>query len=500
MRPARPHPLLYQVNTRAHLSEVAQRLARSATLDDISTAFLEQLARDGFDWLWLLGLWQTGPASRRVSLSDPGLRVSAAATLPDLSDADIVGSPFAVAGYVVRPEWGGNDALARLRQRAAASGLRLMLDFVPNHTGLDHPWLEEHPEYYVHGSPDDLARAPQSYVRVRSRGRDLVLAYGRDPYFPGWADTLQLDYRHAGLREAMRQELLRIGQRCDGVRCDMAMLVQPDVFAKTWPGGPADGSSPVHEPFWREAIARVRRDTPRFTFLAEVYWGREWELQEEGFDYTYDKELYDRLRSGDGRRVREHLRAEPLYQRRSARFLENHDEPRAAATFPDEVQRAAAVIAFFAPGLRFFHEGQLEGRRVQTSLHVRRRPAEPPDEKLQSFYARLLGCLERPEVHTGEWSLRVCRPAWEGNESFRDLIVMAWVEAERRLVLAVNYSPHPSQCYVTLDLPGVAGRRFALIDRLGGARYSRDGDALAGDGLYLDMPAWGHHAFELEPR
>ena len=167
-------------------------------------------------------------------------------------------------------------------------GLRLMLDFVPNHTAPDHPWVEEHPEYYVRGTEEDLARAPQNYTRVKRKGGDLVLAHGRDPYFPGWSDTLQLNYANAATQKAMAGELLRIAGQCDGVRCDMAMLVLPDVFERTW------GARP--QPFWPNTIKQVRAASPDFVFMAEVYWDMEWTLQQQGFDYAYDKRLYDRLR------------------------------------------------------------------------------------------------------------------------------------------------------------------------------------------------------------
>src|ERR1700722_1413614 len=119
---------------------------------------------------------------------------------------------------MVHDRFGGNAALARLRNRMRRRGLRLMLDFVPNHVAPDHPWVDSHPEYFVPGSEADLVRAPQNYSRVHRRGGDRVLAYGRDPYFAGWPDTLQLNYGNAGLREAMTGELLRIGSLCDGVR------------------------------------------------------------------------------------------------------------------------------------------------------------------------------------------------------------------------------------------------------------------------------------------
>jgi hypothetical protein len=466
------------------------------TLDDIPDSDIERSARLGFNWLWLLGVWRTGEASRQVSLTNANVRAEAEHTLPDLTTDDIVGSPFAVSGYDVKVEWGGQRALSRLRERLHARGLRLLLDFVPNHTGLDHPWLTEHPEFYIQGTPADLVREPGNYIQVRSGRETLVFAHGRDPYFPGWPDTLQLNYRNPALRRALRELLVRLATVCDGLRCDMAMLLEPDVFERTWPKRAPDDDA-YAESFWVAAITNVRRTRPDFIFMAEVYWGREWQLQQQGFDYTYDKELYDRLRSGRGHHVREHLLAKQTYQERSARFLENHDEPRAAATFPLAVHRAAAVIALLAPGLRFFHEGQLEGRRVHVSMHLGRRPDEAPDPALQSFYAGLLACLRRPEVHIGTWSLWVCRPAWPGNESYRHMLVSTWTHCQSRLLVAVNYAPTEAQSYTAIDLPELAGQSLVLVDLLSDAQYERQGDGLRRDGLYLAMPAWGYHVFEL---
>src|SRR5262249_21557862 len=230
--------------------------------------------------------------------------------------------------------------------------------FVPNHTALDHPWVTEHPEFYVAGSEEALAREPANYCRLATPSGPCILAYGRDPYFPGWPDTLQLNYRHAKLRTAMQEELCRAADRCDGLRCDMAMLLLPDVFARTWGAAsvPRDGSAPVDTPFWPEALARVRQNHPGFVFMAEGYWDLEWTLQQQGFDYTYDKRMYDRLHARNAGAVRGHLHADPEFLRKSVHFLENHDEPRAAAAFPRPVHRAAAVLTFLVPGMRFFHE------------------------------------------------------------------------------------------------------------------------------------------------
>ena len=494
-QPPRRHPLLYQLNTRVLLRELRERLGRPATLDDLPDPLLDEIAEDGFDWVWLLGVWQTGPAAQAVSRSRADWRAAFQRDLPDLAEEDVAGSPFAIQAYRVPDLLGGDAALARVRQRLARRGLRLLLDFVPNHVSPDHPWVDLHPEWFVEGSGDDLASAPANWIRLRTASGERVLAHGRDPYFPGWPDTLQLDYRHPGLRAAMRGELASVATRCDGARCDMAMLVLPGVFHRTWGTRPGLESGP----FWPEAVAAARAANPRFLLMAEVYWDLEWELQRQGFDFTYDKRLYDRLRAGLARPVREHLLADPEFQARSVRFLENHDEPRAAVTFDPLRHRAAAIIAFLVPGLRFFHEGQLEGRTVHVSMHLDRRPAEPPDQELHGFYRQLLAVLARPETHDGSFRLRACRPAWDANPTWDGFIAISWEAGPRRLLAVVNYGPTRGQCWADCAMLGLAGRRVVLTDLMGQQRYQRDGDELLRQGLFLDMPAWGSHVFEVAP-
>jgi hypothetical protein len=486
------YPSLYQINTRAWLTELGAALGRRATLDDISDVELDRVAMLGFDWIWLLSVWRTGAMGRRVSRENAEWRREFQATLPDLREDDIAGSGFAITGYVVDPGLGGDAALVRLRERLRARGLRLMLDFVPNHTALDHPWVDEHPEYYVSGSPDDLARAPQNYTRIRSAHGDVILAHGRDPYFPGWPDTLQLDYGNPATQQAMIGELMKIARQCDGVRCDMAMLALPDVFERTW--------GRAARPFWPGATQRVREAAPDFCFMAEVYWDLEWTMQQQGFDYAYDKRLYDRLREGSARPVREHLCAGLDYQAKLARFLENHDEPRAAATFAPAIHRAAAIVTFLSPGLRFFHQGQFEGRRVRLSPHLVRAPHEPVDEALRRFYDGLLAVLRHSTARDGAWSLCDCTPAWEGNWTCDCWIAWSWSSAdgERRLV-CVNYAPNQSQCYVGLDHLGLGSGRVRLRDLTGPACYEREGKDLNQRGLYLDVPPWAYHVFEVTP-
>ncbi len=485
------YPSLYQINMRVWLTALSQTLGRPAQLDDIPDRDLDRLAAMGFDWLWFLSVWQTGPAAQTISRADPGWRREFEETLPDLKEEDIAGSGFAIQNYIVHRDLGGDTALARLRQRLQVRGLKLMLDFVPNHMAPDHPWVEEHPDYFIAGTEELLAREPHNYVRVKRKEGDLILAHGRDPYFPGWPDTVQIDYSHPNAQEAMILELEKIAGQCDGVRCDMAMLLLPEVFERTWGRKPA--------PFWPAAIPRVREQAPDFCFMAEVYWDLEWTLQQQGFDYTYDKRLYDRLREGNARPVREHLHAALDYQGKLARFLENHDEPRAAAVFDADVYKAAAVITYTVPGLRFFHQGQFQGRKKRISPHLIRAPQEAVDKTVEAFYVKLLAVLRDPVVQDGDWQQLTCLPAWDGNDSWEAFVAHSWHGRDgKRMLIAVNYATHASQCYIPLPFSELENGAVRLADSLSSAHYTRDGNELLGRGLYLDMDAWSYHVFTLE--
>ncbi len=463
---------------------------RQATLDDISDKELDRLAEMGFDYIWLLSVWSTGDAAQKISRENKEWLAEFQATLSDLTEDDIYGSGFAIRGYTVHEKIGGNEALKRLRERLRMRNLKLILDFVPNHMAPDHTWVEEHPEYFISGTEADLSNSPENYTCIKNSKGDLICAYGRDPYFAGWPDTLQIDYCNPAAAEAMMNELLQISDLCDGVRCDMAMLVLPDVFEHTW-GKKAQS-------FWPVITKRISEKVPGFTFVAEVYWDLEWTLQQQGFDFAYDKRLYDRLRKDHTKEIREHFFAGLDYQDKLARFLENHDEPRAASTFTDEQHKCAAVITFFSPGLRFFHQGQFEGRKKRISPHLVRGPKEPVNENLKLFYSKLLAALKKKIFREGNWNLLSSIPAWEGNNSWESFIVFGWKGADGEMALVViNYSPHSAQCYVHLQFPELAGKQWQFKDLLSEASYDRSGDDLVSRGLYLDMPEWSYHVFEI---
>jgi hypothetical protein len=494
-----PRPTLFEINTRVYLNELSKKLNKTASLDDVPDSLLLDLANKGFDFLWFLGVWQIGLAGKNVSRSTEAWQQSFRNCLPDLTQADITGSPFAIKGYEVDSILGGPEALARLRKRMQAFNLKLCLDFVPNHTALDHPWVETNPDFYMQGSEVDLQAQPENYIKIKSKKGEQVFAYGRDPYFSGWPDTLQLNYFNAKFQTEMKSVLKKIASQCDALRCDMAMLVLSHVFKKTWGTRTAHGNNNHSEnDFWSSAIKEVKSLRPEFKFIAEAYWDLEWELQQQGFDYTYDKRLYDRLAHENAMVVNLHLQADWEYSQKMVRFLENHDEKRAADVFFTEKQCAAAVITFFAPGLLFFHEGQFEGWKKHASVHLNRRPEEKTSEALMSFYTALLISLKNPEIKTSAFHLLYAKQPYENDISFKQFVCALRISKNGKANLAiVNYGPSQAQCFLPLPLPEINNKTVTLNDKLSPNNYEREGSKLTSEGLYLNMQPWGYHLFEI---
>ena len=318
-----------------------------------------------------MGVWERSPAGLALASANPELQASFREALPDLRPEDVIGSPYCVRRYVADDMFGGRDGLAAARAALAARGVRLILDYVPNHVAPDHPWVMSDPELFVRGSEDDLRADPAGWVAAGGQ----VLAHGRDPYFPPSPNVVQLNAFSPAMRAATVETLADIASQCDGIRCDMAMLMINDIFAKTW--GTRAGAAPPEE-IWPAVIGELRGQHPQVVLAAEAYWDMEWELQQQGFDFCYDKRLYDRIIEEDASAVRDHLRADPGYQARLLRFLENHDEPRVASRMDPAAERAAAVSIATLPGATLWYEGQFEGRRVRPPVFLARRPDEPP--------------------------------------------------------------------------------------------------------------------------
>jgi hypothetical protein len=510
-------PLLYEVNTRCWLGELSAAARLPITLANVPDSEIAGWKRLGFTRIWLMGVWTTGPRSRAEALN-PQQRQHYVEALPDCREEDIVGSAYAIADYQVAAALGGEEGLRQFRSRLREQGLSLVLDFVPNHLGLDHPWLHKRPELFVQSS----FCQPGTFLQETVSGQRW-LAHGKDPYFPSWTDTVQLDYRLPATRAAMTELLVSVAARCDGVRCDMAMLLLSDIFAKTWAHLPIPASQPSagNPPeFWSTAIASVRRDYPDFIFLAEAYWGTETRLQSLGFDYTYDKALYDKLVVRDGRGVQQHLQA--LWNQRSevrgqrseirdqrsehsalesgAHFLENHDEPRIASLLSFPEHRAAALLILGLPGLRFLHEGQLSGARRRVPVQLRRRASEPAQPEIEKMYRQILSALPATAVGHGDGRLLDPRPAWSDNPTAGNIILVQWQSDQSSFdLVAINLAPHWSQCYAPLTARGLSAHDWSMKDLLGAEQYVRPGRELQSQGLYLDLAPQAAQLFHFQP-
>ncbi len=486
----RQPPVIYEINTWVWLGELGNEYGDSITLANIPPGELDAIAEVGADAIWFMGVWERSPEGIRISSQDANLQADFQRALPDYRPEDNVGSPYCVRQYRVDEHLGGPEGLAAARRELARRGLGLILDFVPNHIAPDHPWVIQHPEYLVLGSGEDLRRAPNEFFDAGGK----VIAHGRDPYFPPWRDVVQINAFNAGLRAAVIDTVGGIAAQCDGVRCDMAMLLISDIFARTW--GSLAGPRP-HTEYWADVISAVKREHPDFRFIAEAYWDLEWTLQQQGFDYCYDKRLYDRLEHDGAESVQGHLQAGLDYQNRLVRFIENHDEPRAAATFSPEKQRAAAVVITTTPGAKLFHEGQFEGRKVRVPVFLARRPAEPVDGSLQAFYRRLLGATRGLGLLQGEWQLCAVN-GWPDNQSCRNIMAWTWRQADKRTLVAVNLSDRQSQALVQLPWPVSDRQSWRLTDLLSRDVYEREGRDLSTNGLYVDLPAWHYHLLDFE--
>jgi len=476
--------LILEVPARLWLREVC---GASATLADVPERFLTDWAAQGIGAVWLMGVWQPSDESRRVALEDAGLREEYGRALPDWKEADVSGSPFAIFGYEVSADLGGREGLASFRERLARHGLRLLLDFIPNHTARDHPWVTAHPDWYVTGTEAHVVADPAGWFWVTGSNGPRAVAHGRDPNFPAWTDTAQLNYANVELQAAMCEELVRVTGICDGVRCDMAMLVLTEVFERVW--------KRRGEEFWPQAITAARRARPDFFFMAECYWGLEERLLEMGFDAVYDKALLDEVAAGRWPE-RQRFDFPAATHGTGVHFLENHDEPRAAARFDLSQHRAAAAWLLGLPSVRLLQEGQREGRKIRTPVQLTRRVKEEPDDAVRAFYDLLLKALKTSTVRYGHWQLLPTRSAWSGNESHHRILGQSYEREGRMICIFVNGSDARSQCWVHLGLSSPVGSEAVLRDLLSDKVYVRDGIALMLRGLYLDMEPREAQIFE----
>ncbi len=491
----RKHPHLYEINTWVWLEELSAKHGRSLSLRDVPAEEWDRLAGLGFNFVYLMGVWRRSLIGRRIFRTDPNNFPNFDAALPAWKMSDVVGSPFSIQDYSPDPRiaTAAFEDLSEIHNQLRKRGMGLILDFVPNHTGFDHNWITQHPDRYIQGSEEDFRRDPASFYLVeRARDENLFIARGRDPYFPAWSDVAQLNYFNPECRQGMIGILKNIAQYCDGVRCDMAMLVTNEIFSRTWGNFLKQWPTPQTE-FWQEATTALSD----FVWIAEVYWDMEWRMQELGFKFTYDKRLYDRLRDGSAQPVRDHLHADLQYQSKMARFLENHDEPRCASVFPREKIPSVVTLLSTLPGMRFYHHGQLSGAKTFVPMPLSHAQLETDDHQIRELYERVLRCADAEVFHAGDCQFLEVQPA--GDDTFHDLIAYSWhYQADHRVVV-VNLGDRTAQG--KFQGAGVGeSAKFLFRDLMDGSEYLWEREEIVSNGLYVRLEPYKAHLFEIHER
>jgi hypothetical protein len=272
----------------------------------------------------------------------------------------------------------------------------------------------------------------------------------------------------------------------------MAMLVLNDIFNRTWGWVKRYSAYELQESeFWKE----VRHDMPELLLIAEAYWDTEATLLSLGFDYVYDKRLYDLLEYASPSELLSYLKADKSCQKKLVRFIENHDEPRSAEVFDRGKLPASAVLFSTLPGMKLYHQGQLEGKKVRLPVQLRRVKPEETDNELYEFYEKLLEITKPDLFANGDWELKNISPAFD--ESFRNLIAYIWTSGKDLALVVVNLSPQHSQGRISLEKETSAEVDYILIDVLNKQEYRRSGKELMGPGLHVILEGFHSHIFHI---
>ncbi|MBN1149919.1 alpha-amylase [candidate division WOR-3 bacterium] len=479
----RKYPDILELHTRIWLEEISKKHGRTINFDDFPEEELNRMRDSNFDAFWLMGVWKRSSEAREIALNCENLVSAGKETFENFNpEIDIDASAYSVCDYSVDKTFGSLDGFTEFKKRLEPK--KIILDFVPNHTSRDSVWIENFPQIYMQGD-SDMVENNSAFVRG-----DKIFAMGKDPNFPPWNDTAQLDYSKTLTREKMKEVVENIAKFSDGLRCDMAMLVTNSVFSKTW-GKDVSGL----EEFWKSVIRDVKKQKDDFLFIAEVYWGMEWDLQQQGFDYTYDKTLYDRLKYGENSSVYGHLHAEKVYYEKLVRFLENHDEERSLFVFGKDKLLTAAVLTYFLPGMRLFFQGQFQGRKKRMPIQFKRWPEEEPNPVLMGFFEKLLEILSDDVFHFGKWCLLDIYIPEEPD--FSGVFSYHWSNKGVDVVIIMNNTLFHKNGYARVDRIQASENTIVFKDVFTGKVWERDKEAIKSAGLYFDLEPYEFKVYRI---
>lgn len=483
------NPRILEINTRVWL-----RKRNFQSINNIPKSQIEEWADLGFDYIWFMGIWKINKDIVPKYCFEPGLVSAYNEALKDWRKEDVIGSPYAISEYSVNPDIGTEEDLLKLKNRLNSSGIKLIVDFVSNHFSIGTELFKTNKELFVPADEYLFKTDPHTFFQSPYCEGEYY-AHGRDPLFLAWQDTVQINYFNPASRTFMIEVLKKISSIADGVRCDMAMLTLNNVFNNTWIGPLRKyGYKKPEKEFWDEAISQIKKIRKDFVFIAEAYWNLEWQLQQLGFDFTYDKTLLDRLSSNDIRGVKEHLNADFDYQKKSVRFIENHDEPRCASRFGKDKSMAAATVISTIKGMIFYHDGQFEGKKIKLPVQLRREQFEKTDERIQNYYYKLLRITKADIFRLGEWNQLETIQVNETDFSFEKIFAWQWIYENESRLIAINYSGSTSRCRVKFTLP--ENRMLInLFDEINSVSYERSVEEIKEQGLFIELKAFSSHIF-----
>ena len=476
------HPILYEISTRPWLYELSKKYGKEITkLRQIPLEEFDNLKNRNIDIVWMMGVWKLGSYGLEFDKKQDYSNV-----LPGWNSDDVIGSPYAISEYTCNPDIGTDDDLIWLRQQLNSRGMKLMLDFVPNHSAVDAPTATSNPKLYM--------RAPNG-VKNPARYTDSGLAYGKDPYFDPWRDVIQWNYWESETRTLMKNNLLTVLKYADGARCDMAHLVLNDVFGKTWKEElDAYSYTRPNQDFWEYAFREVKTRYPEAILLAEVY--EDWEIEllyKLGFTYCYDKVLLDKLEKG-AYEVNDYIHYKgEHYWGHVAHFVENHDENRAVYSMGGNIEKAkaAGTIAATVGGMIFFNHGQWSGLKNKLDVHLRRGASESENSNVVKYYETLTQIINDPAFKGPNYYF-----VWNmSGDKASEFVAYIREKDSSHYLVVVNYSDY----YGCAEVPiyNIEGSGMVNVkEMISGTVYSRNADTMRGVGLTVCLKSYQAQIFK----
>lgn len=486
------NPSLLEINGRVWIKRFKDK-SEQTTLKDIDKFFFDDLQQHQFDYLWLMGAWKNSEEYADKYCFVEGLQREYSNALPDWNNSDVIGSPYAIDEYTLNKRFGTKSDLLEFKDKLNRAGIKLILDFIPNHFSSESKLISSNPELFLEADEELLNNEGTTFFTTNDR----IFAHGKDPYFPAWQDTVQVNYFNTAAYDFLTDILLNLTDLCDGLRCDMAMLPLLSVFENTWDQviRKMNCKKPSHE-FWESAIVSVKDKRNDFIFIAEAYWDLEYELQKLGFDYTYDKRLTDRLRSDTPANIKAHLSADFNYQSKSVRFLENHDEKRAVDAFGIDKSKAAAVVCGTLPGMRFYHDGQFEGKTIKLPVQLGREPFEEVNAGIFEFYEQLLSITGKDVCKYGKWELLDVIPAGSNDQTHQNLLSWIWYNDDEYMLIVINYNGEDAYCRLRIDLE-TNKEELELTDLMEDKSYKQTRHEIVSNGLFIKLEGYQSHIFQI---